>query len=133
MITPDHTMTIEQYVDAYDPVSPVRSIPARENKNADAPRPTQATMCSNHWVGAAKIGTSPSTAVVDENAKVFNTDNLVRFPALFRLVPTADVSFLQFIVDASIIPSLPVGNPQGLLMSAAEQAVSKILALAGGP
>ncbi|KAI0646211.1 cellobiose dehydrogenase [Trametes meyenii] len=92
LITPDHTQTIEEYVAAYDP----------------------ATMCSNHWVGAAKIGTSPSDAVVDQNAKVFNTDNL-------------------FIIDASIIPSLPVGNPQGTLMSAAEQAVAKILALAGGP
>lgn len=40
---------------------------------------------------------------------------------------------LQFIVDASIIPSLPVGNPQGTIMSAAEQAAAKILALAGGP
>nr|AAC32197.1 cellobiose dehydrogenase [Trametes cinnabarina] len=92
LITPDHTQTLEQYVAAYDP----------------------ATMCSNHWVGAAKIGSSPSTAVVDENTKVFNTDNL-------------------FIVDASIIPSLPVGNPHGALMSAAEQAAAKILALAGGP
>ena len=36
-------------------------------------------MNSNHWVGSAKIGTSSSTAVVDENAKVFNTDNLVSF------------------------------------------------------
>ena len=34
-------------------------------------------MNSNHWVGAAKIGTDPSTAVVDTNTKVFNTDNLV--------------------------------------------------------
>lgn len=40
---------------------------------------------------------------------------------------------LQFIVDASIIPHLPVGNPHGALMSAAEQAAAKILALAGGP
>ncbi|KAI8986846.1 hypothetical protein BD414DRAFT_545310 [Trametes punicea] len=92
LITPDHTMTLEEYVDAYDP----------------------STMCSNHWVGSAKIGSSASTAVVDENVKVFNTDNL-------------------FIVDASIIPSLPIGNPHGTLMSAAEQAVAKILALAGGP
>ncbi|PIL27426.1 hypothetical protein GSI_10574 [Ganoderma sinense ZZ0214-1] len=91
MITPDATMTIEEYVDAYDP----------------------GTMCSNHWVGSAKIGTSSSNAVIDENAKVFNTDNL-------------------FIVDASIIPSLPMGNPHGMLMSAAEQAVTKILALSGG-
>lgn len=40
---------------------------------------------------------------------------------------------IQFVVDASIIPALPVGNPHGQLMSAAEQAVAKILALAGGP
>ncbi|OBZ78256.1 Cellobiose dehydrogenase [Grifola frondosa] len=38
-----------------------------------------------------------------------------------------------FVVDASIIPALPVGNPHGMLMSAAEQAVANILALAGGP
>lgn len=34
-------------------------------------------MNSNHWVGSAKIGSSPSNAVVDQNVKVFNTDNLV--------------------------------------------------------
>jgi cellobiose dehydrogenase (acceptor) len=39
----------------------------------------------------------------------------------------------QFVVDASIIPSLPIGNPHGMIMSMAEQAVAKILALAGGP
>lgn len=92
MITPDTQMTIEQYVDEYD----------------------VASMNSNHWVGSNKIGTSASNAVVDQNAKVFNTNNL-------------------FIVDASIIPSLPMGNPHGMLMSAAEQAVAKILALSGGP
>ncbi|KAI0261221.1 cellobiose dehydrogenase [Gloeopeniophorella convolvens] len=92
MITPDNHMTIDQYVDAYDP----------------------ATMDSNHWVGSAKIGTSAATAVVDSNVKVFNTNNL-------------------FVVDASIIPALPMGNPHGMLMSVAEQATAKILALAGGP
>ncbi|TCD65251.1 substrate-specific activator of APC-dependent proteolysis [Steccherinum ochraceum] len=92
MITPDVQMTIDEYVDAYDP----------------------ATMNSNHWVASNRISTSSSSGVVDENVKVFNTDNL-------------------FIVDASIIPSLPMGNPHGMLMSAAEQAVAKILALAGGP
>lgn len=56
MITPDRTMTIEQYVDAYDP----------------------ATMNSNHWVSTATIGQNATTAVVDENTKVFNTNNLVR-------------------------------------------------------
>lgn len=35
--------------------------------------------------------------------------------------------------QASIMPALPMGNPQGALMSAAEQAAAKILALAGGP
>ncbi|KZV74216.1 hypothetical protein PENSPDRAFT_710401 [Peniophora sp. CONT] len=103
MITPDNHMTIDQYIAAYD----------------------RATMNSNHWatrmfylyqlqVGAAKIGTSSATAVVDSNVKVFNTNNL-------------------FVVDASIIPSLPVGNPHGMLMSAAEHAVANILALSGGP
>ena len=32
-----------------------------------------------------------------------------------------------------MIPALPMGNPQGMLMSAAEQAVARILALSGGP
>ncbi|KAJ7881792.1 hypothetical protein B0H14DRAFT_3857697 [Mycena olivaceomarginata] len=44
------------------------------------------------------------------NHWVFNTTNL-------------------FVVDASIIPSLPYGNPTGVIMSTAEQAVAKILAL----
>ena len=45
----------------------------------------QSTMCSNHWVGSAKIGSSASNAVVDENTKVFNTNNLVstKLPAEF--------------------------------------------------
>ncbi|PBK88946.1 cellobiose dehydrogenase [Armillaria gallica] len=64
---------------------------------------------SNHWVGSNAIG-----AVVDENTKVLGTNNL-------------------FIVDASIVPALPLGNPQGMVMSMAEQAVSRILGLAGGP
>nr|Q01738.1 RecName: Full=Cellobiose dehydrogenase; Short=CDH; AltName: Full=Cellobiose-quinone oxidoreductase; Flags: Precursor [Phanerodontia chrysosporium]AAB61455.1 cellobiose dehydrogenase [Phanerodontia chrysosporium]AAB92262.1 cellobiose dehydrogenase [Phanerodontia chrysosporium]AAC49277.1 cellobiose dehydrogenase [Phanerodontia chrysosporium] len=92
MITPDVTQTLEEYVDAYDP----------------------ATMNSNHWVSSTTIGSSPQSAVVDSNVKVFGTNNL-------------------FIVDAGIIPHLPTGNPQGTLMSAAEQAAAKILALAGGP
>ncbi|KAI0047487.1 hypothetical protein FA95DRAFT_1217544 [Auriscalpium vulgare] len=91
LITPDSGMTLGEYIDAYDP----------------------ATMNSNHWVGSAKIGANSSVAVVDSNAKVFNTNNL-------------------FIADASIIPALPVGNPQGMIMSTAEQAAAKILALAGG-
>ncbi|TFK24100.1 cellobiose dehydrogenase [Coprinopsis marcescibilis] len=63
---------------------------------------------SNHWVGSNTIG-----SVVDANTKVLHTDNL-------------------FVVDASIIPSMPMGNPQGTIMATAEQAVAKILALRGG-
>ena len=45
-------------------------------------------MCSNHWVGSAKIGTSSSTAVTDENAKVFDTDNLASIRrVVLTLVP----------------------------------------------
>jgi len=69
---------------------------------------------SNHWVGSNSIGANSSVGVVDVNTKVFGTNNL-------------------FIVDASIIPALPTGNPHGMLMSMAEQASAKILALAGGP
>ncbi|EEB87766.1 hypothetical protein MPER_14751, partial [Moniliophthora perniciosa FA553] len=54
LITPDNTTTLEDYVNDYD-------------LNA---------MNSNHWVGPCSIGNDPSTAVVDENTKVFNTDNL---------------------------------------------------------
>ncbi|TDL21117.1 cellobiose dehydrogenase [Rickenella mellea] len=64
---------------------------------------------SNHWVGSCSIG-----KVVDENTLVMGTKNL-------------------FVVDASIVPSLFTGNPQGPIMAMAEQAVTKILALAGGP
>ncbi|KAK0473373.1 cellobiose dehydrogenase flavoprotein-like protein [Armillaria novae-zelandiae] len=91
MIMPDNTTTVEEYINNYDTSS----------------------LGSNHWVGANTIG-DEGAAVVDENTKVYGTDNL-------------------FIVDASIIPSLPIGNPQGAIMSAAEQAAAKILALAGGP
>ncbi|KAF9524951.1 cellobiose dehydrogenase [Crepidotus variabilis] len=67
-----------------------------------------ASMNSNHWVGSCSIN-----HVVDQNTKVIGTNNL-------------------FVVDASIIPSMPMGNPQASIMSMAEQAVAKILALAGG-
>ncbi|KAF7341559.1 Carbohydrate-binding module 1 protein [Mycena sanguinolenta] len=88
LITPDNTTTVSNFVATY----------------ADG------NLLSNHWVGANKLGTSPASAVVDVNARVFNTTNL-------------------FVVDASIIPSLPYGNPTGVIMSTAEQAVAKILAL----
>nr|WFD55757.1 cellobiose dehydrogenase [Coprinellus micaceus] len=87
LITPDNTTTLQNYVDSY---------------------PT-GNLNSNHWVGSNSI-----LKVVDENTKVYKTDNL-------------------FVVDASIIPSMPMGNPQGTIMATAEQAVAKILALSGGP
>ncbi|KAF9447344.1 hypothetical protein P691DRAFT_821966 [Macrolepiota fuliginosa MF-IS2] len=92
LITPDNTTTITDYVNNYDPGS----------------------LNSNHWVGSCSIGNSSSTAVVDQNTKVFNTNNL-------------------FVIDASIIPGMPMGNPHGMLMSAAEQGVAKVLNLTGGP
>ncbi|KAJ8488449.1 hypothetical protein ONZ45_g13954 [Pleurotus djamor] len=92
MITPDNTTTFTDYVNNYG----------------------TGNMNSNHWIGANSIGTSPSNAVVDQNTKVFGTDNL-------------------FVVDASILVSMPMSNPQGTIMAAAEQAVAKIIALAGGP
>ncbi|KLO12879.1 FAD/NAD(P)-binding domain-containing protein [Schizopora paradoxa] len=61
---------------------------------------------SNNWVGSCSIG-----KVVDENTLVMNTTNL-------------------FVVDASIIPSLTMSNPEGAIMSAAEQASSKLIAFA---
>ncbi|CAK5262202.1 unnamed protein product [Mycena citricolor] len=67
-------------------------------------------MNSNHWVGSNMLGTVAGKAVVDVNTKVFGTNNL-------------------FVVDASIMPTLPLGNPHGTLMSVAEQAAAKILAL----
>jgi cellobiose dehydrogenase (acceptor) len=58
LLTPDPTTTsVQQYIDAATPSS----------------------LLSNHWVGSTVLGTNASVAVVDENLKVFGTDNLVRF------------------------------------------------------
>ncbi|RDB26844.1 Cellobiose dehydrogenase [Hypsizygus marmoreus] len=91
LITPDNKTTITDYVNNYDP----------------------GNLNSNHWVGSNTIGVS-GKAVVDENTKVFKTNNL-------------------FVVDASIIPQMPMSNPHGTIMVVAEQAAAKILALPGGP
>ncbi|KAK4155189.1 cellobiose dehydrogenase [Chaetomidium leptoderma] len=70
---------------------------------------------ANHWMGTAKIGTDDGrnggSAVVDLNAKVYGTDNL-------------------FVVDASIFPGVPTTNPSAYIVTAAEHASQKILALA---
>ncbi|KAJ0109222.1 cellobiose dehydrogenase [Diaporthe amygdali] len=70
---------------------------------------------SNHWIGSAKLGTDDGrnggTAVVDVNTKVYGTDNL-------------------FVVDASIFPGHVTTNPSAYIVTAAEKASEKIIALA---
>lgn len=71
---------------------------------------------ANHWIGTSKIGTDDGrqaggTAVVDLNAKVWGTDNL-------------------FVVDASIFPGHVTTNPSSYIVTVAERASEKILALA---
>ncbi|KAF3022035.1 hypothetical protein E8E14_012745 [Neopestalotiopsis sp. 37M] len=70
---------------------------------------------ANHWIGTAKIGTDDGrnggSAVVDVNTKVYGTDNL-------------------FVVDASIFPGHVTTNPSAYIVTVAERASEKILALA---
>ncbi|KAI1081234.1 carbohydrate-binding module family 1 protein [Whalleya microplaca] len=77
---------------------------------------TSAKRRSNHWMGTAKLGLddgreADGTAVVDLNTKVYGTDNL-------------------FVVDGSIFPGMVTGNPSAMIVTAAEFAAQKILALA---
>ncbi len=70
---------------------------------------------SNHWMGTNKLGTDDGrlpggSAVVDLNTRVYGTDNL-------------------FVVDASIFPGVPATNPSSYIVTAAEHASQKILAL----
>lgn len=69
---------------------------------------------ANHWIGTAKIGADDGrtggSAVVDLNAKVYGTDNL-------------------FVVDASIFPGHVSTNPSSYIVTVAERASEKILAL----
>lgn len=55
-------------------------------------------------------GRSGGTAVVDTNTKVYGTDNI-------------------FVVDASIFPGQITTNPSGMIVTVAEHAAEKILAL----
>jgi cellobiose dehydrogenase (acceptor) len=68
----------------------------------------------NHWMGSCKMGTDSGlengTAVVDTNTKVYGMENL-------------------FVVDASIFPEMITTNPSALIVSVAEHASEKILAL----
>lgn len=73
-----------------------------------------ATRRSNHWMGTNKLGYDDGrlggSAVVDANTKVYGTDNL-------------------FVVDASIFPGQPTGNPSAMVVVAAENAATRILNL----
>jgi cellobiose dehydrogenase (acceptor) len=55
-------------------------------------------------------GLEGGTAVVDLDTKVYGTDNL-------------------FVVDASIFPGMVTGNPSAMIVTAAEYAAERILAL----
>ncbi|KAI8963724.1 hypothetical protein F5Y11DRAFT_135832 [Daldinia sp. FL1419] len=81
----------------------------------DAIEVTSAKRRSNHWMGTAKLGPDDGreengTSVVDLNTKVYGTDNL-------------------FVVDGSIFPGMVTGNPSAMIVTAAEFAAEKILAL----
>jgi cellobiose dehydrogenase (acceptor) len=77
---------------------------------------TTGSRSGNHWMGSCKMGVDSGlengTSVVDTNTKVYGMDNL-------------------FIVDASIFPEMVTTNPSALIVSVAEHAVGKILALSG--
>lgn len=77
---------------------------------------TTGSRSANHWMGSCKMGADSGlengTSVVDLNTKVYGMDNL-------------------FIVDASIFPEMVTTNPSALIVSVAEHAVEKILALTG--
>ncbi|KAF5861547.1 hypothetical protein ETB97_012796 [Aspergillus alliaceus] len=72
------------------------------------------TRRANHWMGTNKMGTDDGrtggTAVVDVNTKVYGTDNL-------------------FVVDASIFPGMITSNPSAYIVTVAERAAERILAL----
>lgn len=70
---------------------------------------------ANHWIGTNKMGTQDGRqnngdAVVDLNTKVWGTDNL-------------------FVVDASIFPGMISPNPSAYIVTVAERAAERILAL----
>ena len=72
---------------------------------------------SNHWMGTNKLGTDDGrkngTSVVDLDTKVYGTDNI-------------------FVVDGSIFPGQPTGNPSAMIVIASERAAVRILALRRG-
>ncbi|KAI0388725.1 hypothetical protein F5Y17DRAFT_474158 [Xylariaceae sp. FL0594] len=74
---------------------------------------------ANHWLGTNKMGLDDGrkpngTAVVDIDTKVYGTDNL-------------------FVVDGSIFPGMITSNPAAMIVTAAERAAERIVALRNGP
>jgi cellobiose dehydrogenase (acceptor) len=75
---------------------------------------TPASRRANHWIGTSKIGADSGitggTAVVDLNTQVYGTENI-------------------HVVDASLFPGHITTNPTAYIVTVAEQAAAKILAL----
>ncbi|KAK8080189.1 hypothetical protein PG997_008007 [Apiospora hydei] len=70
---------------------------------------------ARHFVGSVRLGDDDGrevggAAVVDADTRVYGTENL-------------------FVVDASVIPSLPTGNSMAITMVVAERAAERILAM----
>ncbi|GAB1320084.1 hypothetical protein MFIFM68171_10294 [Madurella fahalii] len=94
---------------------PNASVSAREYVEGMVVSPSNRR--SNHWMGTNKLGADDgrlgpgdSGAVVDLDTRVYGTDNL-------------------FVVDASIFPGVPTTNPSSYIVTAAEHASQRILAL----
>ncbi|CAK4030971.1 carbohydrate-binding module family 1 Non-catalytic module family CDH [Lecanosticta acicola] len=76
---------------------------------------TTSARTANHWLGTCRMGTASGlenngSAVVDTDTKVYGTANL-------------------FVVDASVFPGMVSTNPSALIVSLAERASERILAL----
>lgn len=100
-------------VDGLTWLSPKEGTTAREYVENMAV--TTSARGANHWIGSNKMGTDDGreengTAVVDTDTKVYGVDNL-------------------FVVDASIFPGMITVNPSAYIVSVAERASAKILAL----
>ncbi|CZT21382.1 related to cellobiose dehydrogenase [Ramularia collo-cygni] len=101
---------------ATDPSIQIVHPPANQTTEkflADYPL-TPGARSANHWIGTCKMGLDSGldngTAVVDTNTKVYGTDNL-------------------FVVDAAVFPGMVTTNPSALIVSVAEHASEKIMAL----
>ncbi|KAF0683083.1 Aste57867_24863 [Aphanomyces stellatus] len=60
---------------------------------------------NSHWVGSAKMGTTPSDGVVDARLRVMNVSNL-------------------YVADASVIPIIPNGNVHSTVVMVASRAAT---------